>query len=489
MGTRRRVISRAQREDAPESTPFQAYVSASMVAAALAFSAATHASWAVDSIPVPPSQRASITVMRSVAETRKFVQKTVDESDAFTEITDADDENSYIEAKFTSNVFGKNVRLKIPMRRYNDMEVAEAGLLAGAAVEFVRVAVTYPLDTIKTRLQRKPAGPTDGEATADPVVPTIAATADARRDGKAPAPLHDAPLLREWWGGLGAALLSSAPQGAVFWAVKDVVRRNLFALLGITSGAGTVVGKYALGGLAWMAAAPPPLAQDLGLDWRGLATVAAVGAGEAAYWLARAPTELAKTTAQSRGDGDGAEPRDRGPLEDGVPGLVRSVTRTYPVLALTDLPVVTMRIWLFLALRSHGAASALALEPGMTSDIALFALANIVANGICNPLEVVRTRLLLQLSGEADTEYAGILDALTTIEREEGVGALFKGVLLRLLWNGLLVGIVLGVQRSYYGGAQGFFLGEVDDLEGAVRSVFAELAMFTSGINHGDLNA
>lgn len=460
MVTRRKVIAQARREDTREGTAFPTFFSASVVAAALAFSAVADRSAAADLIPVPSSQQASI--VRGLMETRKFMPNTNFLVASLDTVIDADDENSYLEAKFESKVFPNNFKLKIPMRRYSDLEVAEAGLLAGGAVEVVRVVATYPLDTIKTRLQRKPTDPTGG-TTADPAVP--AATAEG--------------LLRRWWGGLGVALLSSAPQGAVFWAVKDVVRRNLLALLGITSGAGTVVGRYSLaGGLALAAAAPPALVQDLGLDWRGLATVAAVGAGEAAYWLVRAPTELAKITAQlDGGDGEG---RDRGPMEGGVPGLVRAVTQTYPILALTDLPVVTVRIWLFLVFRSHGMVSALSLEPGVTSDIVLFTVANVVANGICVPLEVVRTRLLLQLSGDSNTEYAGIFDALATIEREEGIAALFKGVLPRLLWNGLLVGVVLAVQRSYYSGAQGFFLGEVDELEGVIRSVFSELALFAS---------
>lgn len=494
MEMRRRLASSVNHEDIPESTSFRAPFPVSMLAAAIVFFAVPGESLARDAIPVPPSQ---VFVMRGVRATTKFVQRTLDESKSFDTIVDADDENSYI-------VFNGNRKIKIPKRRYNDFEVAEAGLLAGGALEVLRVVVTYPLDTMKTRLQRKPTvlevhgdlpegmtadcldpAQNDGIGRENCIAPTITAIVETERGRDAPVPPRDG-LLNRWWGGLGVALLSSAPQGAVFWAVKDVVRRNLLAWLGITSGAGTLIGKYSLAGSLALASAPPSFVQNLGLDWRGLATVAAVGSGEAAYWLVRTPTELAKTTAQLN-TGDRAE-RDRGPIKDGVPGLIGLAAKTYPILALTDLPVVTLRIWLFLAFRSHGLGSVLSLEQGMTSDLVLYTVASIIANGICNPLEVVRTRLLLQLSGDSNTEYAGILDALATIKREEGVGALFKGILLRLIWNGLLVGIVLGVQRSYYSGAQGFFLGEVDELESVVRSALSELAMFASGIDSWDLN-
>ena len=47
---------------------------------------------------------------------------------------------------------------------------------------------------------------------------------------------------------------------------------------------------------------------------------------------------------------------------------------------------------------------------------------------------------------------------------------LFRGLRFRLLWNGILVGVVLGVQRFYYLPAQKFFLDVVDDLATAVRA-------------------
>ena len=71
-----------------------------------------------------------------------------------------------------------------------------------------------------------------------------------------------------------AVLLSAVGQGAVFWAVKDVVRREILAWAGVTSGKGTLLLKYFSESLA--TAQLPPVAESLGLDWRAIATIAAV---------------------------------------------------------------------------------------------------------------------------------------------------------------------------------------------------------------------
>ena len=64
-------------------------------------------------------------------------------------------------------------------------------------------------------------------------------------------------------------------------------------------------------------------------------------------------------------------------------------------------------------------------------------LAGAVAGGIAaaatTPLDVVKTRLMTQAAAARDG-YAGWSDALARIAREEGVGALFRGVHVRVAW-------------------------------------------------------
>ena len=89
------------------------------------------------------------------------------------------------------------------------------------------------------------------------------------------------------------------------------------------------------------------------------------------------------------------------------------------MLALTDLPIVVTRTYTFLVLRSTDAAATLGLGglDQFSTDLLLYTLASVVANGACTPLEVVRTRLLLQRSappGAAGaTSYTGVLATLT----------------------------------------------------------------------------
>ena len=146
-------------------------------------------------------------------------------------------------------------------------------------------------------------------------------------------------LLSGIWDGVTPALLSSVFQGSVFWAVKDVTRRESLAWLGLVPAAqarlrlrlrlrvrvppprvtlrvpppnpnpilipnpnptqGTV-----LRSLATPPAVTPPLpdwAVAANLDWRTIATLVAVFTGEVAYWLVRSPTEVVKVAAQAQG--------------------------------------------------------------------------------------------------------------------------------------------------------------------------------------------
>ena len=276
-------------------------------------------------------------------------------------IVDADDLNEYLVFPAGDSTYSKggSKELRFTKRRFNDAEVVGAGLLAGAAVEVVRTIATFPLDTVKTRLQLKREGASHDE--------------------------QDIPerLFDRCWEGLGPALMSSAPQGAVFWSVKDVVRRETLALFGVISGHSALFTRIVPGGLA-----PPAWAEAVGLDARGFATVVAVGAAEVSYWLVRAPTEVAKTAAQAQtpaildeadqvehaeqvqqadGEADGAAPLGAAWGAE----LVASVFGAFPVLVLTDLPVVVIQVWLFLLLKANGGpAQLLTITPGFGADLA-----------------------------------------------------------------------------------------------------------------------
>ena len=425
--------------------------------------------------------------------------------DALDVIIDPDDMNEYMVFKEASP---KLQKFKFTRRKFDDSEVVAAGLLAGTAVEVVRVIVTHPLDTIRTRQQSVQAlelEAVDLSALVNDVVNTtfsILEKDNASSDSSTVAPPAAPPsrktrtkmpaslIFDRPWQGLRTALLTSAPQGAVFWAVKDVVRREMLARLAITTGQGTIFLQY----FTPQYSSPPALpafAVAAGLDWRAVATITAVAAGEIAYWLARAPSEVAKTRAQVDAidptairEDEHAPPRSKQVAPSAFAPLTSAlaVFEAFPILALTDLPVVVLRVYFFLVLRTWDGGSLLAIDSALTSDIVLYIVASLAANGLATPLEVVRTRLLLQRSASGAAggapRYSGILDALVTIYQEEGSEGLFRGLRVRLLWNGLWLGVILGVQRTAYVDVQRFFLAFIEAVEDAVGSEWEQWLNF-----------
>jgi solute carrier family 25 S-adenosylmethionine transporter 26 len=70
------------------------------------------------------------------------------------------------------------------------------------------------------------------------------------------------------------------------------------------------------------------------------------------------------------------------------------------------------------------------------------AFAGAVTGVLTTPLDVIKTRLMVQGSG---TQYKGVSDCIKTIIREEGSSALWKGMGPRVLWIGIGGSIFFGV--------------------------------------------
>lgn len=107
------------------------------------------------------------------------------------------------------------------------------GLISGAATRVTKEVLLHPLDTIRVRLQ---------------------------------SPNSSVPLFSNLYDGVGPALLSGVPAGAIFFAVKDYSKKELRM---------TGLGKRA-------------------------STCAAVALANIPYWLVRCPAETLKTRQQSR---------------------------------------------------------------------------------------------------------------------------------------------------------------------------------------------
>ncbi|KAL8151871.1 hypothetical protein V2J09_021679 [Rumex salicifolius] len=70
------------------------------------------------------------------------------------------------------------------------------------------------------------------------------------------------------------------------------------------------------------------------------------------------------------------------------------------------------------------------------------AFAGAMTGAITTPLDVIKTRLMVQ--GSAN-QYKGIMDCVSTIVREEGPRSLLKGIGPRVLWIGIGGSIFFGV--------------------------------------------
>ncbi|GAB5362683.1 hypothetical protein AAMO2058_000818800 [Amorphochlora amoebiformis] len=438
--------------------------------------------------------------------------------------------------KITKLTSTKN--FKVLKRKVSDSEVVVAGLVAGGAVEAARIALLHPLDTVKTRLQAftRPKPPTPEEVEEERVAKLkdlkskltreemqlkrkpparepytarktvrgvkvlrkisleeqinttqqINATEEKPKKARIPDEVFESP-----WDGVGVALVTSAPQGAVYWAVRDVVKRNLLqaapaAAGGVvsnikTSGTGVVIAKIAAV-LAAISHWVGPLAPAIALDYRSTATMVAVALGEAFYWLVRTPGEILKTRKQT-------EVLDGGPLNIAnpfkvLPGVIE-VFKVYPILALVDLPQILGRVWVFLILHNSPHTPSAA-----ETDLIFYTLSAMVAAAACTPLDLAERagRAAAEATAKAIEEttdgkhtsedtydadavvrpsenprYEGIVDCLQQIRRDEGWQSLFAGVSYRIVWNGLVVGFILAIQRTSYEGVRAAILFRVLD--------------------------
>eukprot|EP00444_Apocalathium_aciculiferum_P007535 CAMPEP_0183410534 /NCGR_PEP_ID=MMETSP0370-20130417/19643_1 /TAXON_ID=268820 /ORGANISM="Peridinium aciculiferum, Strain PAER-2" /LENGTH=415 /DNA_ID=CAMNT_0025593381 /DNA_START=72 /DNA_END=1319 /DNA_ORIENTATION=+ len=296
-------------------------------------------------------------------------------------------------------------QMKILRKRTSTAEVVIGGFLAGCVLELTNTVLLYPLDTMKTRLQANPDG----------------AGGQLRFDR-----LFD---------GLGP-VVAMVPLLSVFWSVKDVVRRSIIGFV-----------TQQLSWVAW---------------YDVIATGLAAGAGEAFYFALKTPGQLLKIKQQTEAV-----------LEDSKPALATLLLQapprpfweecltSYPVLALSEVPQVMLRSIIFVWLHSQPNAASF-----IGYDILIFTIAAAISALVCTPLDVARTRLLLDGRGVQE-----LPSMLVSIFREEGAAGFFAGWLPRLMWNGVTVGIVLGLCRMSYEDIRALFLLDVlDGLENGAQA-------------------
>ncbi|XP_042019711.1 S-adenosylmethionine carrier 1, chloroplastic/mitochondrial-like [Salvia splendens] len=164
-------------------------------------------------------------------------------------------------------------------------------------------------------------------------------------------------------------------------------------------------------------------------------TAGAIG-GMAASFI-RVPTEVVKQRMQTGQFNSAPNAVRMIVAKEGFKGLYAG----YGSFLLRDLPFDAIQFCIYEQLRlGYKLAAKRDLKDAENAVIGAFAGA--LTGAITTPLDVIKTRLMVQ--GSAN-QYKGIFDCVQTIVRDEGPSALLKGIGPRVMWIGIGGSIFFGV--------------------------------------------
>ncbi|EPS64138.1 hypothetical protein M569_10643, partial [Genlisea aurea] len=166
---------------------------------------------------------------------------------------------------------------------------------------------------------------------------------------------------------------------------------------------------------------------------------AGVLGGIAASFI-RVPTEVVKQRLQTGQFSSAHEAVRIIVSREGFRGLYAG----YGSFLLRDLPFDAIQFCIFEQIRL-GYKLAAKRDLSDPENAIIGAFAGAVTGAITTPLDVVKTRLMIQGSGK---HYKGIIDCMQTIVKEEGPHTLLKGLGPRVLWIGIGGSIFFGVLES-----------------------------------------
>lgn len=168
-----------------------------------------------------------------------------------------------------------------------------------------------------------------------------------------------------------------------------------------------------------------------------IAHLAAGAIGGAASSIVRVPTEVIKQRIQTAQFASAPEAVRLIVAKEGFGGLYAG----YGSFLLRDLPFDAMQFCIYEQLRI-GYKLAARRDLNDPENAIIGAFAGAITGAITTPLDVVKTRLMIQGSSK---QYDGILHCVRTIIREEGSSAFFRGIGPRVLWIGIGGSIFFGV--------------------------------------------
>ncbi|KAL4931527.1 uncharacterized protein BDV17DRAFT_280075 [Aspergillus undulatus] len=292
-----------------------------------------------------------------------------------------------------------------------------SGAVAGLTVD----CSLYPLDTIKTRLQK------------------------ARHNGpSAPSPnLSLRQTIRGIYAGLPSVLLGSAPSAASFFIVYDGVKRSFLS-----------------------SANPESQSRSHILLTQSVAS----SMGEIAACAVRVPTEVVKQRAQAGLFGGSSlyalkdilalrhpHPDPASGAKRGYGTVLRELYRGAGITIAREIPFTVLQFTMWEAMKetyakrkqAESGAAVLAQVPASTS--AFFgSIAGAISAGFTTPLDVIKTRVMLARRGDGVEGKSGvrIKDVVQEISKE-GFLAFFRGIQPRVAWIGIGGAVFLGIPPHF----------------------------------------
>lgn len=293
----------------------------------------------------------------------------------------------------------------------------QSGAVAGLTVD----CSLYPLDTIKTRLQRA-------------------------RDTSAPqvARLSLRQTIRGIYAGLPSVLFGSAPSAASFFIVYDGVKRSL---------------------LPPSSSSEPPSRAHVFFT-HSLAS----SLGEISACAVRVPTEVIKQRAQAGLFGGStllalkdilslrhAVPADStqttAPAKRGYGQVFRELYRGAPITIAREIPFTVLQFTMWESMKATYAQRYLRVGDGSpnkesqipASTSAMFgSVAGAIAAGLTTPLDVIKTRVMLARRGDGGVDAPLRVKEIVRGIAQEGLGAFWRGIGPRVAWIGIGGAVFLG---------------------------------------------
>lgn len=286
-------------------------------------------------------------------------------------------------------------------------------LISGAVAGLTVDCSLYPLDTIKTRLQK-----------ARHHAPSVPSTNLSLKQ-----------TIRGIYAGLPSVLFGSAPSAASFFIVYDGVKRILLpASNSETSSRTHIILTHSL----------------------------ASSMGEVSACAVRVPTEVVKQRAQAGLFGGSSllalkdilalrHADASRSVKGGYGQVVRELYRGAGITIAREIPFTVLQFTMWesmkeaYAKRMQRASKSSSVEQVPASTSAMFgSVAGAIAAGLTTPLDVIKTRVMLARRGDGaeDGRYR-IKDVVQEISKE-GFGAFWRGIGPRVTWIGIGGAVFLG---------------------------------------------